>query len=196
VPISGTSARAFAGAAYVSAGKTGTAQVFTIKQNEKYDESRINERHRDHSLFVAFAPAEAPRIALALLVENGGFGSRAAAPIARQAFDYYLLGKLPEAPADLDDSDEAPTPRPAGRPPVVAQAGGAPAAAATVAARAASASWTATSFVLAPFAAFSAWKRPKCPAPSTATRSVMTRKTPARRSQAIALDGGDGNDPP
>ena len=131
VNISGTGRVPFLGVPYKVAGKTGTAQVITIKQNEKYDESRINERHRDHSLFVAFAPAEAPRIALALLVENGGFGSRAAAPIARQAFDYYLLGKLPEAPADLDDSDEAPTPRPAGRPPVVAQAGGAPAAAAT-----------------------------------------------------------------
>jgi len=131
VNISGTGRVPFQGVPYKVAGKTGTAQVITIKQTEKYDESRINERHRDHSLFIAFAPAEAPKIALALLVENGGFGSRAAAPIARQAFDYYLLGKRPEAPATLDDSDEAPAVRPAGRSPVVAQAGGAPAAAAT-----------------------------------------------------------------
>lgn len=128
VNISGTGRVPFQGAAYKVAGKTGTAQVITIKQTEKYDESKVNERHRDHSLFIAFAPAEAPKIALALLVENGGFGSRAAAPIARQAFDYYLLGKLPESPADLDDSDEAPATRPAGRPPVVAQASGTPAA--------------------------------------------------------------------
>lgn len=128
VNISGTGRVPFLGVPYKVAGKTGTAQVITIKQTEKYDESRVNERHRDHSLFIAFAPAEAPKIALALLVENGGFGSRAAAPIARQAFDYYLLGKLPDAPADLDDSDEAPATRPGARPPVVAQAASAPAA--------------------------------------------------------------------
>ena len=91
----GTGARAFAGAPYVSAGKTGTAQVIAIKQGEKYDASRINERHRDHALFVAYAPADAPKIALAVIVENAGFGARAAAPIARQVFDYYLLGKQP-----------------------------------------------------------------------------------------------------
>jgi penicillin-binding protein 2 len=89
----GTGARAFAGAPYVSAGKTGTAQVIAIKQGEKYIESRVAERHRDHALFIAYAPADAPKIAVAVLVENGGFGARAAAPIARQVFDYYLLGK-------------------------------------------------------------------------------------------------------
>ncbi len=119
VNISGTGRVAFQGVPYKVGGKTGTAQVIAIKQNEKYDESRIDERHRDHSLFIAFAPAEDPKIAIALLVENGGFGSRAAAPIARQAFDYYLLGKAPSAPADLNDSDD---PAPA-RPPLVAQAG-------------------------------------------------------------------------
>ena len=79
-----------------SAGKTGTAQVIGIKQNEKYDASKIAERLRDHSLFVAFAPVDKPKIALALIVENGGFGAQAAAPIARKVFDYYLLGKLPK----------------------------------------------------------------------------------------------------
>jgi penicillin-binding protein 2 len=104
VNISGTGRGAFAGVPYKVAGKTGTAQVIGIKQNEKYNASRIDERHRDHSLFIAFAPAgpgEKPKIALALLVENGGFGAMAAAPIARQAIDYYLLGKVPNAPAPL-----------------------------------------------------------------------------------------------
>lgn len=99
VNVNGTGRAAFQGAPYKVAGKTGTAQVIGIKQNEKYDASRIDERHRDHSLFIAFAPADAPKIALAVIVENGGFGALAAAPIARQAFDYYLLGKVPAGPA-------------------------------------------------------------------------------------------------
>jgi len=95
----GTSARVFADAPYVSAGKTGTAQVIAIKQNEKYVESRVAERHRDHALFIAYAPADKPTIALAVIAENSGFGARAAAPIARQVLDYYLLGKVPKKPA-------------------------------------------------------------------------------------------------
>ncbi|MGN2390637.1 penicillin-binding protein 2 [Pelomicrobium sp. G1] len=91
----GTAARAGAGAPYEFAGKTGTAQVVAMKQGEKYDEKKLREEHRDHALFVAYAPAEAPRIALAILVENGGAGSATAAPIARVVFDYYLLGKRP-----------------------------------------------------------------------------------------------------
>ncbi len=90
----GTSRVAFANTEYVAAGKTGTAQVIGIKQNEKYDARRVAERHRDHSLFIVFAPVEAPRIALAVIVENGGFGAQAAAPIARKALDFYLLGKV------------------------------------------------------------------------------------------------------
>ena len=89
----GTGARAFAGTPYVSAGKTGTSQVIAIKQGEKYVESRVAERHRDHALYIAYAPADKPTIAVAVIVENAGFGARAAAPIARQVFDYYLLGK-------------------------------------------------------------------------------------------------------
>src|SRR5512145_1970816 len=91
----GTGARAFAEAEYTSGGKTGTAQVIGMKQGEKYDEAKVSERHRDHSLFIAFAPLENPIIALAAIVENGGFGARAAAPISRTVLDYYLLGKLP-----------------------------------------------------------------------------------------------------
>ena len=96
VNTEGTGARAFAGAQYTSGGKTGTSQVIAIKANEKYIEKNVLERHRDHSLFIAFAPLENPRIALAVIVENGGFGARAAAPIARAVLDYYLLGKAPE----------------------------------------------------------------------------------------------------
>jgi penicillin-binding protein 2 len=99
----GTSARVFADAPYVSAGKTGTAQVIAIKQNEKYVESRVAERHRDHALFIAYAPADKPTIAIAVVAENSGFGARAAAPIARQVLDYYLLGKVPKKPAPSEE---------------------------------------------------------------------------------------------
>ncbi len=99
----GTSARVFADAPYVSAGKTGTAQVIAIKQNEKYVESRVAERHRDHALFIAYAPADKPTIAIAVVAENSGFGARAAAPIARQVLDYYLLGKVPNKPAPSEE---------------------------------------------------------------------------------------------
>jgi len=99
----GTGARAFAGAEYVSAGKTGTAQVFSLKGAD-YKHHAIKQELRDHALFIAFAPADAPKIALAVLVENGGFGAQAAAPIARQIFDYYLLGKRPKAPAAVDEA--------------------------------------------------------------------------------------------
>jgi penicillin-binding protein 2 len=92
----GTAAGAGAGAQYKFAGKTGTAQVVAMKQNEKYDERRVLERHRDHALFIGYAPADAPTIALAVLVENGGHGSSTAAPIARVVLDFYLLGKEPQ----------------------------------------------------------------------------------------------------
>jgi penicillin-binding protein 2 len=106
VNIEGTGARAFAKAEYTSAGKTGTAQVVALKQNEKYDEKRVTERHRDHALFIAFAPLENPKIALAVVVENAGFGAAAAAPIARQVLDYYLLGKRVDQPAAEVPGDE------------------------------------------------------------------------------------------
>lgn len=91
----GTAARIGANAGYSIAAKTGTAQVIGIKQNEKYNEKNVNERHRDHALFIAYAPAENPTIALAAIVENGGHGGSAAGPIARKVMDYYLLGKEP-----------------------------------------------------------------------------------------------------
>jgi penicillin-binding protein 2 len=93
----GTAFRAFANAGYTSGGKTGTAQVVAIKANEKYNKAAIAERLRDNSLFTVFAPADKPRIVIAMVVENAGFGAEVAAPIARKALDFYLLGKRPES---------------------------------------------------------------------------------------------------
>ncbi|HXX86699.1 MAG TPA: penicillin-binding protein 2 [Casimicrobiaceae bacterium] len=101
VPKEGTSAQAFVGSKYVSAGKTGTAQLFSLKTDTKYVAGRVEERLRDHAWYIAYAPADHPQIALAVLVENGGFGAQAAAPVARAVFDYFLLGEqtgLPAAP--------------------------------------------------------------------------------------------------
>ncbi|MRW87237.1 penicillin-binding protein 2 [Pseudoduganella sp. FT26W] len=91
----GTGYRVFANAGYTVGGKTGTAQVITIKKGEKYNAARLAERLRDNALFTAFAPVDKPRIVLAMVVENAGHGGEAAAPIARKALDYYLLGKRP-----------------------------------------------------------------------------------------------------
>jgi penicillin-binding protein 2 len=79
------------GSKYKIAGKTGTAQVIAIKQNEKYHANEVAERNRDHAWFIAYAPADDPKIAVSVLVENGGFGATAAAPIARKVLDAYLL---------------------------------------------------------------------------------------------------------
>jgi len=95
VNIEGTGAGAFRGAAYTSGGKTGTAQVITIAQGAKYNASQLDERHRDHALYMAYAPAEDPKIALAMVVENAGFGGANSAPIARRVFDYWLQGLYP-----------------------------------------------------------------------------------------------------
>jgi len=115
VNIEGTSASSFIGASYTSAGKTGTAQVFTIKQNEKYSASKIDERLRDHALFIAFAPADDPKVALAMVVENAGFGAQSAAPIARRVFDYLLLGQYP-SPEDIEAVRNGQATRPIGKP--------------------------------------------------------------------------------
>ena len=93
----GTAAAISKDARYTIAGKTGTAQVFTVAQNAKYNANTVAERLRDHAWFIAFAPAEAPRIAICVLVENGGFGATAASPIARAVMDAYLLEDTPAA---------------------------------------------------------------------------------------------------
>lgn len=111
VPKEGTSAAAFRNMTYATAGKTGTAQVFSLK-GEKYSEHKVDERLRDHAWYIAYAPVDNPKIALAILVENGGFGAQAAAPIAREVMDYYVTGQRKNAPATTtnpaaDDDDES-----------------------------------------------------------------------------------------
>ena len=91
----GTGRGAFAGAKYVSGGKTGTAQAVTIGQKDHYNASKLEEHQRDHALYEAFAPADKPRIAVAAIVENAGFGASSAAPIVRRVLDYWLLGLYP-----------------------------------------------------------------------------------------------------
>ncbi len=115
VNLEGTSATSFAGAPYTSGGKTGTAQVFTVKQNEKYNAARIDERMRDHALFMAYAPADQPKVALAMVVENAGFGAQNAAPIARRVFDYVLLGQYPSE-EDIAAVQRGQATRPIGKP--------------------------------------------------------------------------------
>ena len=111
----GTSAKSFVGAPYKSGGKTGTAQVIEIKANEKYNANRMDERHRDHALYTAFAPLDAPRIAIALVVENAGFGAGAAAPIARRVIDYVLEGQYPSE-ADVAATQAGQSTAPIGTP--------------------------------------------------------------------------------
>lgn len=96
VTTRGTGRAIFANTPYSVAGKTGTAQVMGIRQGETYDKRKVKEKYRDHSLFVAFAPVDNPKIALAVMVENGGFGAQAAAPLAKKILDYYLTGTKEE----------------------------------------------------------------------------------------------------
>jgi penicillin-binding protein 2 len=115
VVTSGTSARVFAGAAYTSAGKTGTAQAVTIGQKEKYNAANLSEYQRDHALYMAYAPADKPQIALAVVVENAGFGAASAAPIARRVFDYWLLGQYPSE-EDMAATQKGQSASPIGKP--------------------------------------------------------------------------------
>jgi penicillin-binding protein 2 len=128
VTVSGTSARVFAGAPYASGGKTGTAQAVGARSNEKYSATRTAEHLRDHSLYLAFAPVDRPRVALAVIVENAGWGSGSAAPIARRVLDYLLLGQIPseeDIAATQRGESSAPigTPRRADEVPLAALAG-------------------------------------------------------------------------
>lgn len=116
----GTGTRLFAGAPYTSAGKTGTAQAVSLGQNVKYNAKALEEHQRDHSLFAAFAPAEEPRIALALIVENAGFGAASAGPIARRVFDYWLQGEYPNE-EDIAATRKGQSSAPIGKPRPVAE---------------------------------------------------------------------------
>jgi len=111
----GTGHLAFAKTPYVAAGKTRTAQVYTVAQNSKYNAKTVSEKMRDHAWFIAFAPADNPRIALAVLVENSGFGSQNAAPVARKVIDTYLLdkdGNVKPSVAPPPEPIETPAPKP------------------------------------------------------------------------------------
>ena len=107
----GTARASGADAAYRFAGKTGTAQVFSLGVNERYEADDLPEELLDHGLFIAFAPAEAPRIALAVVVENGGSGSHSAAPVARKIFDAWLA--IPDQMPDQKPDEGAKDVRPA-----------------------------------------------------------------------------------
>ncbi|MFJ3045886.1 penicillin-binding protein 2 [Herbaspirillum chlorophenolicum] len=116
----GTGRAAFQGAPYDSGGKTGTAQVVNIAKNQKYDSRKLSRIYHDNGLYIGFAPADAPRIAIAAVVENGGWGAGVAAPLVRKAMDYFMLGKRPnepiksvapaDIPADTPVEDSANTP--------------------------------------------------------------------------------------
>ena len=115
VTLEGTSRAVFAGAAYQSGGKTGTAQAVGLRAGEKYSAVKADERKRDHSLYVAFAPVDEPKVALAVIVENAGWGSMSAAPIARRVFDYLLLGQYP-SPEDIALTQQGKSTVPVGKP--------------------------------------------------------------------------------
>jgi penicillin-binding protein 2 len=111
----GTGTRVFAGAPYASGGKTGTAQAVGVRQGAKYDASKLEEHQRDHSLYMAFAPLDAPTVALAVVVENAGFGAQGAAPIARRVFDFLLLGHYPSV-EDIAATQQGQSAAPIGTP--------------------------------------------------------------------------------
>ena len=116
----GTGRGVFAGAAYLSGGKTGTAQAVTVGQNQRYNAGALAEHKRDHSLYIAFAPAENPTIAVAVIVENAGFGAVAAAPITRRVLDYWLLGQYPSQ-EDIAATQAGRSAAPIGQPRLAAQ---------------------------------------------------------------------------
>jgi penicillin-binding protein 2 len=186
----GTSTRIFVGAPYASGGKTGTAQAVGIRQNEKYSAARMAEHLRDHSLYVAFAPLDNPRIALAVIVENAGWGSAAAAPIARRVFDYVLLGLYPsEEDIALTQKGQsvAPvgTPRPAASVPLPSSSG-APANSEAQAVGAASAASAASGPGVA--SAGSAASRPAASASGAAAvrpRAMTLDVGPAQRASGV-----------
>ncbi len=115
VTTDGTSRASFVGAGYASGGKTGTAQAVGARANEKYNAAKLEEHKRDHALYVAAAPIDAPTVALAVIVENAGWGSDSAAPMARRVFDYLLLGLYPSV-EDIAAMREGKAKAPIGKP--------------------------------------------------------------------------------
>ena len=119
VTLEGTSARVFVGAGYSSGGKTGTAQAVGIGKDQKYDAGKLAEHLRDHALYTAYAPADKPTIAIAMVVENAGFGAEHAAPIARRVLDYWLMGQYPNE-EDMAAVSKGQAATPIGKPRLVA----------------------------------------------------------------------------
>nr|WP_295076910.1 penicillin-binding protein 2 [uncultured Roseateles sp.] len=183
VTLEGTSRAVFVGAPYQSGGKTGTAQAIGLKLGEKYKDIKADERKRDHSLYVAFAPLDAPTVALAVIVENAGFGSTSAAPIARRVFDYLLTGVYPSE-EDIALTQSGKSTLPIGKPRPIAEVPlpGAPttlAAAASAAASAAAAAASAPPATAASQAATTpAAARPVAPAASRASAPQRGASTP------------------
>ena len=191
VNLEGTSAGAFRGAGYTSAGKTGTAQVVTIKQNEKYNAAKMAEHLRDHALYMAYAPADDPKIAVALVVENAGFGAQNAAPIARRVFDYWVSGLYPTE-EDIAAVQQGQSPSPLKPPRPLASvafgkasaASGVPVAEAALVAAPAPASGAASASP-SPFPSPSLSARAAASAPATA-RHAAAAPAPARARGAAS----------
>ena len=184
VNLEGTSAAAFRGAPYTSGGKTGTAQVIQIKQGEKYNASQMDERHRDHALYTAYAPADNPKIAIAMVVENAGFGAQNAAPIARRAFDYWLMGLYPSE-EDLAAVRKGQATVPIGKPRSAAEFAWPPAgSAATAAAATAAAMAAATPSLIPPAAAPTAAALAPARAASAAAAPAAAAKAAASATPA------------
>nr|WP_295130040.1 penicillin-binding protein 2 [uncultured Roseateles sp.] len=185
VTLEGTSRAVFVGAPYQSGGKTGTAQAIGLKLGEKYKDIKADERKRDHSLYVAFAPLEAPTVALAVIVENAGFGSTSAAPIARRVFDYLLTGVYPSE-EDIALTQSGKSTLPVGKPRPIAEVPlpGAPTTLAAAASAAASAAAAAAAASAPPATAASqaattpAAARPIAPAASRASAPQRGASTP------------------
>ena len=186
VTQSGTATRVFAGAGYLSGGKTGTAQAVSMGQKEKYNKARMEEHQRDHALYMAFAPADSPSVALAVIVENAGWGAGAAAPIARRVFDYLLQGQYPSE-EDIAAVQKGAAGAPIGKPRLVTEmtrqlaAGGAAMAPAERQASAVSASRLANAAKTARVAATSATapKAAKPARPGAAAQAVVQVAPPA-----------------
>ncbi|CDY76617.1 Penicillin-binding protein 2 (PBP-2) [Caballeronia glathei] len=202
VVTNGTAAKVFVGAPYVAAGKTGTAQVYSL-QGANYKGHAIAEHLRDHALFIAFAPADHPTIAVALIVENGGWGAEAAGPIARKVLDYYLVDRLKPgaqaaavaaaASATQDASapviGEGQTPAEAALP--ASAATFSPAAASSPAAAQAASRVVAATAASGPAARVA--PAPAAPAPASAPGGKRAPKSPPAAS-APAVPRSDGRD--
>ncbi|MBI5924787.1 MAG: penicillin-binding protein 2 [Aquabacterium sp.] len=209
----GTSTRVFMGAGYQSGGKTGTAQAVGLRQNEKYVASKVDEFKRDHSLYEAFAPVANPRVALAVIVENAGFGAEAAAPIARRVLDYLLMDQYPseediaavqlgKAASPIGVSRKAsamPLPRGLdafGADVPTAPDGVAPVASAASAVSETSAAMSAASGPVASASSASAPRPPSAPAPASHNAVGVPALAPASRPQTNAVSPAASKEQP